>query len=345
MFLHGLNAKLPKDLTSLKASKHFKNGKFHNSKQHIRKGNAAFWGYLKRLVFEKNINGKPKTSIPVKKINKVDLFLLDDHSIHFFKLGHSTILLKLGADFWLIDPVFSNRASPFTFFGPRRFHQSPIDIAQLPSIKGVVISHNHYDHLDKASIQALLNKTELFFAPLGVEGDLMRWGARQSQISTFDWWQEQVIGNVKLVFSPAHHYSGRWFKDNSTTLWGSWIVEFKGQRLFYSGDSGYFEGFREIGKRYGPFDICLVETGAYDSQWPNVHMQPEQSLQSFIDLRGKILVPIHNATFNLAFHPWNEPLIRIHQLCTQSNIKLLTPIFGQAVTVASEPKSNDQWWL
>jgi L-ascorbate metabolism protein UlaG (beta-lactamase superfamily) len=249
----------------------------------------------------------------------------------------------MAADFWLIDPVFSQRASPFKFFGPKRFHLSPITIEQLPYIKGVIISHNHYDHLDKASIKALCKKTDFFLAPLGVNGDLERWGVKPSQITTFDWWQELQIDNTLLSFTPAHHYSGRWLNDNSSTLWGSWVIQYNNQKLFFSGDSGYFDGFKEIGDKYGPFDVCLIETGAYDAQWPLVHMQPEQSLQSFIDLNGRYLMPIHNATFDLAFHAWYDPMVRISKLAAAKNIKLLMPIFGQVVTV-NQPLKPHCWW-
>lgn len=343
MIFRTLNAKLPQDTTRLKSSPQYQDGKFSNIEQHQRKGKSSFFNYLGRLLFEKKINTKPSSPLPIQPINLVDLFLLDDKRIHLYRLGHSTILLKLGADFWLIDPVFSARVSPFSFIGPKRFHPSPISIEELPAIKGVIISHNHYDHLDKASIKALAKKTQFFIAPLGVDGDLIRWGVRPSQITTLDWWEDHVVADVILSFAPAHHYSGRWSDDHSTTLWGSWVITYQGQKLFFSGDSGYFTTFKDIGDKYGPFDICLIETGAYDSQWPLVHMHPEQSMQAFLDLKGKVLMPIHNATFDLAFHAWYHPLQSISELAKTHSVELCMPMFGQAVSVGL-PFTQDQWW-
>ncbi len=343
MFLKHFNAKLPSNTQDIQNSPHFREGKFQNLKQHKRKGKSSFFNYLGRLLFEKKINTKPVEPLPVCPINKVDLFLLDDHNIHLYRLGHSTILLKLGKDFWLIDPVFSARVSPFSFIGPKRFHPTPITIEQLPAIKGVIISHNHYDHLDKKSIQALCKKTEFFIAPLGVDGDLIRWGVRQSQITTLDWWQQHKVDDVNLTFTPAHHYSGRWSDDHSTTLWGSWVIAFNNQKVYFSGDSGYFDTFKEIGERCGPFDICMIETGAYDSQWPLVHMHPTQSMQAFQDLNGTYMLPIHNATFDLAFHAWYHPLETITELANTHNVKLLMPKFGQCISVGSTFE-QPQWW-
>lgn len=343
MLFDRLNATLPANTSRLHRSPQFHEGKFQNQKQHQRKGKSSAYQYFKRLFTERNPLAVPQQPIDTQPINKVDLLLLNAHQIHLYRLGHSSILLKLGSDFWLIDPVFSQRASPFSFLGPKRFHQAPISIEQLPDLKGVIISHNHYDHLDKNSIEALSKKTEVFLAPLGVDGDLIKWGVRPSQITTFDWWEQQRVNNVELTFTPAHHYSGRGFKDNSSTLWGSWVIEFNQQKIFFSGDSGYFAGFEEIGSKHGPFDLCLIESGAYDLQWSAVHMQPEQSLQACLDLRGKALLPIHNATFNLAFHTWYEPLARISQLADEHKLILLTPKFGQLVSVG-EALNAKPWW-
>lgn len=343
MIFKWLNAKQPIDRTSIECSSHYHDGQFKNLKQHPRKGKWATLRYFKRLMFEQRKDLKPTYALPIDVIKQSDLALLDNQNIHIIRLGHSSILLKLGDDYWLIDPVFSRRASPFAFIGPKRFHAPPINIEQLPNIKGVIISHNHYDHLDKHSIKALIQKTAHFYVPLGVDGDLTDWGVNPRNISTFDWWQSKQVAAVSLYFTPAHHYSGRGPDDNSSTLWGSWVIRFKQQSVFFSGDSGYFSGFKEIGDKLGPFDVCLIENGAYDAQWPLVHMQPNESLRAFTDLKGKTLLPIHNGTFNLAFHPWNQPLVNLHKLALQSNIDILIPKFGQVVTVG-HPLAQTKWW-
>jgi len=344
MFFSWLNAKSPLNHTSRCDSGNYRNGKFQNTHQHQRKGNKALFKYLKRLLTEKNKQRTPPKPLDIEPITVEILMELDNQNIHLARLGHSSILLKIAADFWLIDPVFSKRASPFSFIGPKRFHPSPIDIEQLPNIKGVIISHNHYDHLDKNSIKQLTDKTEHFYVPLGVDGDLVEWGVEPDKISTFDWWQSATINNTQLHFAPAHHYSGRGPDDNCSTLWGSWVIEYNHQSVFFSGDSGYFAGFKEIGERYGPFDLCLMETGAYDKQWPSVHMQPEQSWQAFLDTDSQLMMPIHNATFNLAFHAWNQPLIRIKALAKTQHKRILIPKFGQIVTIGKKPQHNT-WWL
>lgn len=342
LFKH-FNAKSPSDTARLKASPQFSAGRFQNIKQHKRKGKMDTLALLKRWLTEKKHHPTPTQKMPVEPIDKIALYLLDDQKNHLFRLGHSTVLLKLAGDFWLIDPVFSKRASPFQFFGPQRFHSPPISIDELPDIKGVIISHNHYDHLDKHSIIALKDKTELFFAPLGVDGDLEHWGVRSSQIKTFDWWQHHQQEQVQLTFTPAHHYSGRGLDDNSSTLWGSWVIECAQQKIFFSGDSGYFAGFKTIGERCGPIDLCLMETGAYDLNWPHVHMQPEQSFQAFLDIGAKQLMPIHNSTFDLAFHPWYEPLQKISNLSAQHSCDLLLPKIGERITLG-ERYQNETWW-
>ncbi|MGB1238152.1 MAG: MBL fold metallo-hydrolase [Pseudomonadales bacterium] len=343
MLLSRLNAKPTPDPARNRTSEQFKDGRFHNAQQHVRKGKWYFFSHLKRLWLEKKAAPRPQHDMPIDRISKIDLFLLPDNKVHVFRLGHASLLLKLGEQFWLIDPVFSKRASPFQCFGPTRFHPSPIELDQLPPITGVIISHNHYDHLDKHSIAFLSQRAKFFLAPLGVDGDLVHWGVRRSQITTLDWWQTHSVGSFNFTLTPAHHYSGRGFNDNSSTLWGSWVIQALGQSLYFSGDSGYFAGFKEIGERFPKLDLCLIENGAYDLEWPYVHMQPEQSLQAFLDLGGKRMMPIHNATFDLAFHPWHEPMERMCELADNTGIELLVPRIGQRVSVG-EPLPREYWW-
>jgi len=261
-----------------------------------------------------------------------------------YRLGHSTLLMKMQGAFWLTDPVFSERASPFKWMGPKRFHQTPISIADLPPIKGVILSHDHYDHLDYAAILQLADKVEHFITPIGVGDRLIAWGIPASKIQQLAWWQSTQVHGVLLVATPAQHFSGRGLHDRDHTLWASWVIINQDQRIFFSGDSGYFAGFKEIGDQYGPFDLTLIETGAYDKQWPDVHMQPEESLQAHLDLRGKRLLPIHNGTFDLALHAWHEPFDRIVELAQRFQVKISTPMMGEAVDIA-EAQNGQRWWL
>ncbi len=299
---------------------------------------------IKRVIAEKPLDKKPKKTLPIRMLSRSQLDKLSNDQLHFVKLGHSSVLLKVYGEYWLIDPVFSERVSPFTNIGPKRFQPTPITINELPNIDKVIISHNHYDHLDKASIKQLMEKTKQFFVPLGVDADLQTWGIDKDKIKPFDWWQEYQTKDALLAFTPARHYSGRGIKDRNLTLWGSWVIKTANENLYFSGDSGYFEGFKEIGNKYGPFDLTMIETGAYNKDWPAVHMFPEESIQAHIDLQGKMMMPIHNSTFDLSIHPWYEPLERVSVEAQKRQVNLSTPIVGEVLTAKHKARKNP-WWL
>lgn len=323
------------------ASPQHSGGKFRNP---VRMHRAGFMGTLRilyRIAFDKPSDTVPAKPVPVHAITREQLLVAANNSV--FRLGHSTVLLKLDGQFWLTDPVFSERASPLQWLGPRRFHQPPISIAELPPIKGVILSHDHYDHLDHAAVLALAGKTEHFIAPLGVGDTLVKWGVPAAKVQQLDWWQSTAVDGIRLTATPAQHFSGRSLTDGNTTLWASWVIQAGGQRIFFSGDTGYFKGFKDIGDKYGPFDLTMVETGAYDPQWPDIHMQPEETMQAHIDLRGKLLMPIHNGTFDLALHAWNEPFDRISQLAGQRGQTLATPEIGQQLNLKQVPATG-KWW-
>lgn len=321
---------------------HQKDGKYRNPARMRRGGLLKSLGIALRFLFAKPANTVPGKPLPVHALSAEQLFEADDNSL--FRLGHSTLLLKLGGQFWLTDPVFSERASPVQWAGPQRFHAPPIAIADLPPIHGVILSHDHYDHLDKAAVLALAERTTHFIAPLGVGDTLVSWGIPAGKVHQLDWWQSKHLDGVKLVATPAQHFSGRGMFDGNSTLWSSWVIETAHTRLFFSGDSGYFKGFKEIGDLYGPFDLTMIETGAYDPQWPDVHMQPEESLQAHLDLRGKVLLPIHNGTFDLAMHAWHEPFERIVALARERELPIATPAIGKALSLTA-PEAVEHWWL
>lgn len=322
-------------------SPQYSEGKFRNPVQMHKTGFMGTLRILYRMAFEKPADTAPSKAVPVHAITRGQLLAAPNNSV--FRLGHSTILLKLDGQFWLTDPVFSERASPFQWLGPQRFHQPPISIAELPPIKGVILSHDHYDHLDHAAVLALAAKTEHFLAPLGVGDTLVKWGVPADKVQQLDWWQSTAVDGVRLTATPAQHFSGRGLTDGNKTLWASWVIQAGGQRIFFSGDTGYFKGFKEIGDKYGPFDLTMVETGAYDPQWPDIHMQPEETMQAHIDLRGKVLMPIHNGTFDLAMHAWNEPFDRISALAEARGQTLATPEIGQQLNLRQIPATG-KWW-
>ncbi len=321
----------------------FYKGQFHNPEPIPANSFSNIAKIIGRYITEKRIDPMPSSQLPINMLTKAQLVQLDNNQLHVIKLGHSSILLKVYGEYWLLDPVFAERASPFSSFGPKRFHESPISLSALPPIDRVLISHNHYDHLDKQSVIELAKMNTQFMVPLGVGADLVKWGLKKNQIDEFDWWQEQNNGDTLIAFTPTRHFSGRALSDGNKTLWGSWVIKTPNESLYFSGDSGYFDGFKHIGKRYGPFDLTMIETGAYDKDWADVHMTPEQSIQAHIDLRGDIMMPIHNGTFDLAFHSWYEPLERAYGAAKSHNINLHTPIPGQVFSLHSE-NQNKLWW-
>lgn len=305
----------------------------------------GLWGSLKimwKFFFDKPKDTVPGGSIPVFDLTQEQLLAAPDNSL--YRLGHSTMLMKLQGEFWLTDPVFSERASPFQWMGPKRFHQPPISIADLPPIKGIILSHDHYDHLDYAAILQLAKKTEHILTPTGVGERLIKWGIAADKIQQLGWWQSTWVNGIQFVATPAQHFSGRGLHDRDQTLWASWSILTPELKIFFSGDTGYFKGFKEIGDKYGPFDLTMIETGAYNKMWPDVHMQPEESLQAHIDLRGKTMLPIHNGTFDLSMHSWFEPFERIVALAKQHDVKISTPQMGEEVDIA-EPQTGKRWWL
>lgn len=198
------------------------------------------------------------------------------------------------------------------------------------------------DHLDHATVLALAAKTQYFLAPLGVGQRLRDWGINAAKVHEFDWWQEMVIDGTRFAATPAQHCSGRSLGDGNSTLWASWVIVHDGLRLFFSGDTGYFAGVKEIGARYGPFDVALMETGAYDKQWADIHMQTEETLQAFLDLQGKWLVPVHNGTFDLGLHRWQDPFERISILASKQEVATATPEMGARLDLM-QPQAGTPW--
>ena len=294
-----------------------------------------------RFLFDKPVNTEPAEPVPVRSLTRADLLAAPDNTL--YRLGHSTVLLKLRNAFWITDPVFAERSSFVQWAGPKRFQQPPISVDELPPIKAVILSHDHYDHLDQAAILKLADKTEYFISPLGVGDRLIAWGVSPAKVQQLDWWQETVIDGLRFVATPAQHFSGRSLRDKNRTLWSSWAIIDTDQRLFFSGDSGYFDGFKRIGERLGPFDLTLIENGAYNLDWPGVHMQPEETLQAHLDLKGRTLVPIHNGSFDLAMHAWYEPFERIVALSGARQVALSTPMMGEALSIRN-PETGQHWW-
>jgi len=304
-----------------------------------------------RYLFETQYDQVPIKPIPTSILTKNQLEALPDSKLSVVRLGHSTVLLKINGEFWLTDPVFSESLGPVYFMGVSRLHDVPISIDDLPEITGVLISHNHYDHLDAQTISALHPKVKYFVVPLGNGQNLVDWGVHPDKITELDWWESKTFGELTLTATPANHISGRILFDQNKALWSSWVVEYKSTSIFFSGDGGYSDIFNQIGEKYGPFDLTIMENGAYDESWSKEHMSPAETIQAHQDLKGSVLMPVHNSTFDLAFHPWYEPLAKITSLSKIQNIKLLTPVIGEPYLLNADPlesvdliSSNIRWW-
>jgi L-ascorbate metabolism protein UlaG (beta-lactamase superfamily) len=261
-----------------------------------------------------------------------------------FWIGHASVFIEIDGQRLLVDPIFSEYASPFDF-GPRRFHPAPIALADLPPIDAVLITHDHYDHLDMRSIQQLARRGTRFFVPLGIGAHLQAWGVAAAQVHELEWWKEEALKGLRIVSTPSRHYSGRGLTDRNATLWTSWSVIGARHRFYVSGDTGYSDHFRTIADRFGPFDLSFIKIGAYGpgAPWLDIHMSPEDAVRAHRELRARRLFPVHWGTFNLAFHAWDEPIRRTLAAARTSQVEVLTPRVGEIIDADLAFASNP-WW-
>jgi L-ascorbate metabolism protein UlaG (beta-lactamase superfamily) len=262
-------------------------------------------------------------------------------------LGHSTVLLEIDGVRVLTDPVWGERVSPFAWAGPRRFHRAPVTIAELPHLDAVVVSHDHYDHLDYPSVRELARRGVPFVTSLGVGAHLEAWGVAPSRITELDWWEEALLlgGRVGVTAAPSRHFSGRGNGSNRTA-WSSFALRTDRHRVFFSGDTGLTRDFEDIGARLGPFDLVMLEVGAFHPSWGSIHLGPENALRALRMLGGGPLLPVHWGTFDLALHPWDEPAEILLREATGAGAELVMPRVGLAVEPARalDQPSVDPWW-
>ncbi|QKE73849.1 MBL fold metallo-hydrolase [Arthrobacter citreus] len=293
---------------------------------------------------KKSPNRKPKDGIPMEKIDATAFYSKNkDAKITWF--GHSALLIEIEGKTILVDPMFGNAPTPFPQFGGKRYSGGlPIEISELPKIDAVILSHDHYDHLDYGTIKKIKQKVNRFIVPLGVGSHLVSWGVPKENISEHNWWEEFKFEHLTLACTPARHFSGRSLTDRNSTLWCSWVIIGEKTKIYFSGDSGYAPHFKEIGEKYGPFDLALMECGQYDKRWSAIHMLPEETVKAFIDVKGEVLVPIHFGAFTLAFHDWNDPIERAVKAAKENGVKYSTPKIGETINLSTGEFPNSIWW-
>ncbi len=319
----------------------FSNGKYRSKVQWphpgIKESLTIAWDFL-----FKGGETTPSEMLPVTTIDPTIFNTDKENQLNSTLVGHSSLMIHIDGFKILTDPVFQKRVS---VAGPTRYNgKAPLDISALPDVDVVIISHNHYDHLNKYSVRILKDKTGLFIVPSGLGNTLERWGVETEKIVELDWWDEFFYNDsLMIAATPAQHFSGRGLFDRNKTLWASWVISGPQHKVYFSGDSGYFDGFREIGEKYGPFDMTFLECGAYDDKWKQVHMFPEQTVQAHMDLKGKVLHPVHWGTFNLALHAWYDPMIRLAKAAEGKGIQYVTPETGGSVIYGSSIRT-EKWW-
>lgn len=318
-----------------KRANNYVNGKFIYPKEYEMKGEDE----------DNRVSNKgktPKTKLPVEKPIIECGVGKDEVTVTWF--GHSTVLVQMQGMNILFDPVFSKYASPFSFIGPKRFSEQPMEIDNMPKIDIVIITHNHYDHLDMKAIKTLDNKVGKYIVPLGIKSDLKRWNVEEEKIEEMAWWEESIINGLTIGCTPAKHFSSRHVFDRESTLYASWVLKNKNHQIFESGDGGFGGHFEEIHKRYGDFDLVLMENGQYNMMWHDIHMFPEEAALGAKILGAKISMPIHWGAYVLSNHAWDDSMERFVLASEREGIEVITPKLGETVRIDKYEEYMKRWW-
>lgn len=326
-------------LERMQQSKQFIHARFENTPPYI--SNFSLAGEL-RAYFGDQAR-EPSFDVPVVKMSAELLINPAAQGLRVWWLGHASTLIEIDGVRILTDPVFSRRVSPFQWVGPARLHPAPLALEQWKNIDAVVISHDHFDHLDMDTIRHLATQGTHFYVGLGIGAHLERWQVPVGQIHEMDWWDQAIVKGVTIFCTPARHYSGRKSMNNST-LWASWMFKSARHSAYFSGDTGYAPHLKAIRERLGNPQLALIKIGAYGDTWLDIHMNPESAVQAHLDLGATTLLPIHWATFNLAYHEWAEPIVRAQAAALKHGVQLVTPRPGEKFEFGL-PFENRAWYL
>lgn len=298
-----------------------------------------------RFLFTRVPHRDPPGPLPMQRLDSATIASHPTTLTRVTWFGHSASLVEIAGQNILLDPMLSIKMGPLAWVTPRRYNpQVPITAEHLPAIDAVLISHDHYDHLDYETIRRLQAKVGHFYVPLGVGAHLLAWGVPATKISELDWGDSASLPGVTIISTPARHFSGRGLLNRNSTSWSSWVLKSAAARVFYSGDGGYGPHFQAIGAQHGPFDLALVECGQYDQQWAQIHMMPEQSVRAARDVRARVMLPVHWGAFTEALHPWNEPVARAVAEAARLHQPITTPRLGESVTLDGGPLPAEPWW-
>lgn len=327
----------------LSRSEHWNGKKFENLEATSMDINPRTLPGLLKKQFT-NTNGRiPKRLLPIVPFDQV-AWEKPSATAKFIWYGHSVILLQVDGKNILFDPMFGEDASPIGPIRTKRFSEGTLAILQqLPELDVVLMSHDHYDHLDLASYEILKSKTKQFIVPLGLGRHLEAWGINAGQIQEMDWWERTTIDDIKIDFTPSRHFTGRGLMDRSKSLWGGYVLKSKNQNIYISGDGGYGQHFKTIGEKYGPFDFAFIECGQYNDAWRQIHLHPEESVQAAIDAKAKLAMPIHWGAFKLAMHNWEEPVERFTAEAENKKFAWCTPRMGEIVEINGN-YPREKWW-
>jgi L-ascorbate metabolism protein UlaG (beta-lactamase superfamily) len=328
-------------LKKIQRSANYQDDSFQNqSLTPVMSDKGSFFKILWKFI------NKPKTVIPPLPLPsvKTDLKQLPEGNPVLIWFGHSSYLLKIYGKHILVDPVFSGYASPFKLKSAKNFEGSNVfGVEDLPAIDILLITHDHYDHLDYQTVLKLNSKTKHIVTSLGVGAHLEYWGFDAGKITELDWDEStEKVEGLKLICAPSRHFSGRSFA-RFKTLWASYILKTRDYSIYLGGDSGYDKHFKEIGETFGPFDLAILESGQYNEAWKNIHMMPEETVQASLDLRAKWLLPVHWGKFSLSIHPWNEPIERVMKKSEELGVHVTTPMIGEPLVIG-ENYPYGKWW-
>lgn len=329
-------------LLRIKNSPNYRNGKFQNLNvtPDLTEG-VSYFKVLKEVIFNKSKTVRPPAILPSSKTDLLNLNLTDDVLVWF---GHSSYFIQINGKRILVDPIFSGRSSPVKFT-TKSYNGSDVYSAEdIPEIDYLFITHDHWDHLDYETVTSLKPKIKKVITGLGVGAHLEHWGYSTDKIIECDWNEEvNLDAGFKVNTAPARHFSGRGLKRNQV-LWMSFVFTSPTMKIYFGGDSGYDTHFASIGNLYGPIDLAILECGQYDKNWKYIHMQPEEIVQAAIDLKAKMLLPVHWAKFALAQHAWDEPITRVTEQCKRNNVPVLHPMIGEAIYLQNM-RVCEAWWL